>query len=185
LVQHSLAPKYDPTASAAASDGPSVWPSGVEAIPVLVVHALGCKRYGIGLNYLPKNVDLALKLFSLCHFVALTGERAASFLASDAAFPCPGPCVFVVPAPTLVRPSRPDCSTSQMICCRSSLSSCSISQSALDRLANVDPEVALRLCLGFRSQQPRHLHRLPGRSAVMVEHQPPSTSSLVVARAAP
>jgi hypothetical protein len=50
----------------------------------------------------------------------LTGERAASFPASDAGFPCPWPSAFVVPARSLVR-SVCRSTMSQMTCCRSSV----------------------------------------------------------------
>jgi hypothetical protein len=125
--------KGDPAAVATGPDGSRVRSSAFEAIPGL--------RHSSLWKQVPKR---SLGLFSVCHFVALTGERVAFFLASDAASPCPAPCVFAVPVRTLARLS--DRSTSQMICCRSWLSSCSISQSALDRRVNVDPEVALRLC---------------------------------------
>jgi hypothetical protein len=116
----------------------------LKRFPVFVTHHFGSKCRSVRLDGLAKQENLALELFAVCHFVALTGERVASFLASDAAFPCPAPFVFAVPVPTLARLSGR--STSQMICCRLSLSSCSISQSELDIAANVDPEVALRLC---------------------------------------
>jgi hypothetical protein len=50
----------------------------------------------------------------------LSGERAASFPASDVGYPCPWPSAVVVPARSLVRSVC--CSTmSQMPCCRSSV----------------------------------------------------------------
>jgi hypothetical protein len=69
--------------------------------------------------------------------VALTGERVASFPASGAEFPWPGPCAFAVPVPTLVRPS--DRSTSQMTWGRSwDFPPAAASLSWLDHLLNAE-----------------------------------------------
>jgi hypothetical protein len=40
----------------------------LKQFPVMVLHGLGGKRRGVGLEDLPKHLDLALQLFSLCHF---------------------------------------------------------------------------------------------------------------------
>ena len=93
----------------------------LKRFPVFVTHHFGSKCRSVRLDGLAKQENLALELFSVCHFVAFTGERVAFFLASNAEFPCLAPCVVAVPVPTLALPS--DRSTSQMICCRSWLSS--------------------------------------------------------------
>jgi hypothetical protein len=93
----------------------------LKRFPVFVTHHFGSKCRSVRLDGLAKQENLALELFSVCHFVALTGERVAFFLASNAEFPCLVPCVVAVPVPTLARLS--DRSTSQMIYCRSWLSS--------------------------------------------------------------
>jgi hypothetical protein len=52
----------------------------LKRFPVIVIHVLEASE-GVRIDYLPKHVDLALQLFSLCHFVTLPARAGRSHAA--------------------------------------------------------------------------------------------------------